>query len=262
MVTSPYLIRPGSKVNLDKRSTDDTGPFDAKEACEAASADNLRRLTRLQEVLYAEGKRSVLVVLQAMDTGGKDGTIRHVFSGVNPAGCSVVSFKAPSSDELAHDYLWRVHRATPARGMITIFNRSHYESVLIERVHGLVPPSVWRRRYDHINDFERLLADEGTAIIKIFLHISKREQLKRLRARVENPEKDWKYDPGDMDERKRWNQYRAAYEEALSRCSTAHAPWYAIPADRKWFRNWAVGDVIVRTIRAMRPKYPVRPMPE
>jgi PPK2 family polyphosphate:nucleotide phosphotransferase len=258
MIRSPHTVRPGHKVRLGKIPADDTGKFKDKDHARDASEKNLARLTALQQVLYAEGKRSVLVVLQAMDTGGKDGTIRHVFTGVNPAGCSVVSFKVPSADELAHDYLWRIHRATPARGMITIFNRSHYESVLIERVHKLVPEQTWKRRYDHINAFEKLLSDEGTTILKFFLHISKGEQMKRLRARLDDPQKNWKFNEGDLAERKLWGNYQAAYEDALTKCSTDHAPWHIIPADHKWYRNWAIGDTIVRTLERMKLKYPPR----
>jgi PPK2 family polyphosphate:nucleotide phosphotransferase len=255
---SSHTVRPGHKVRLNKIATDDTGKSKDKDDAHDAAEKNLGKLSELQQVLYAEGKRSVLVVLQAMDTGGKDGTIRHVFTGVNPAGCSVVSFKAPSAEELAHDYLWRIHRATPARGMITIFNRSHYESVLIERVHKLVPDEVWKRRYDHINAFEKLLTDEGTTILKFFLHISKEEQLKRLRARLEDPEKNWKFNEGDLAERKLWDKYQAAYEDALTKCSTDYAPWHVIPADHKWYRNWAIGDTIVRTMERMKLKYPTK----
>ncbi|HZZ44497.1 MAG TPA: polyphosphate kinase 2 family protein [Tepidisphaeraceae bacterium] len=259
MIDSPYLVHPGKKVHLPKIPADDTGPFKHKDDAHKSSDKIIAKLSQLQEVLYAEQKRSLLIILQAMDTGGKDGTIRHVFTGVNPAGCSVVSFKAPSSEELAHDYLWRIHRATPARGMITIFNRSQYESVLIERVHKLVPTDVWKRRYDHINAFEKLLTDEGTTILKFFLHISKNEQLKRLDARLDDPDKNWKSDPNDMVERQSWNQYQSAYEDALTNCSTSHAPWYIVPADHKWFRNHVVGDIIVRTMEHMKLKYPIKP---
>jgi len=195
-------------------------------------------------------------VLQAMDTGGKDGTIESVFSAVDPQGCSVTSFKAPSHLELAHDYLWRIHHAVPPKGMIGIFNRSHYESVLVERVKNLVPKEVWLRRYKHINDFERMLSDEGVTIVKFFLHISKDEQKQRLEARLAKPEKHWKFNPADLKERERWDDYQQAYEDALRECSTKHAPWYVVPADKKWFRNWVVSDVLVRTLKGLKMEYP------
>lgn len=259
MLDSPYLIRPGRKVHLRDFRADDTGPFKDKGQAQARTEANLEKLRELQYVLYAEGRRSLLVVLQGMDTSGKDGTIRHVFSGVNPQGCSVTSFKAPSAIELAHDYLWRIHAAAPGRGMIAIFNRSHYESVLVERVHKIAPREVWSQRYDHINDFERLLNGEGTTILKLFLHISRDEQKRRLEARFKDPLKNWKLDVRDLEERKLWDDYQVAYEDALSRCSTKHAPWYVVPADRKWFRDWVVSDLIARTLTEMNPKIPPPP---
>jgi PPK2 family polyphosphate:nucleotide phosphotransferase len=261
-VAQQYVVKRGAKVRLSRVATDETGPFKDKADAADATAANLERLGELQQRLYGEAKRALLIVLQGMDTSGKDGTIRHVFGGVNPQGCSVASFKAPTPIELAHDYLWRVHAATPARGMITIFNRSHYESVLVERVLKLVPKKVWSRRYDHINQFERLLSDEGTTILKFFLHISKKEQKKRLQDRLDDPSKHWKFDVRDLDMRKRWDQYAAAYEDALSRCSTDYAPWYMIPADHKWYRNWAISDVIVRTLEKMKPRYPEVKLPK
>jgi PPK2 family polyphosphate:nucleotide phosphotransferase len=262
MTDSPYIVRPGKKVKMAKVATDATGKFKDKHAAEKAMAKDVARLGELQEVLYAENKRSLLIVLQSMDTGGKDGTIEHVFSAVNPQGCTVVSFKAPSGEELAHDYLWRVHKRGPVRGMITIFNRSHYESVLVERVHKIAPEDVWRKRYDHINAFEKLLSDEGTTILKFFLHISESEQRKRLMDRLNDPTKNWKFNEGDLAERQLWNQYQSAYEDALNKCSTDYAPWYVIPADHKWFRNWAIADIIVRTMESMKLKYPVWPVPK
>lgn len=254
-----FRVQRGSRVRLAKLPTDDTGPFRDKEKAAELTAENQRDIAKLQQRLYAEGKRALLIVLQGMDASGKDGTVRSVFTGINPQGCSVVSFKAPSSNELAHDYLWRVHSVVPARGMIAIFNRSHYESVLVERVRGLVPPAVWKRRYRHINEFERLLADEGTTIVKFFLHISREEQGRRLKARLEDPERRWKYDPRDLRDRRYWNEYQAAYEDALARCSTDYAPWYIVPADHKWFRNWVVSEVIARTLRRMDPRIPDSP---
>ncbi len=215
-----------------------------------------RELADLQHRLYAEGRRKLLVVLQAMDAGGKDGTIRKVFAGVNPQGVRVTSFKVPTAEELAHDFLWRVHRAVPATGMIGVFNRSHYEDVLVVRVDRLVPEEVWRARYDQINDFERLLAAGGTTLLKFFLHISPDEQRERFQSRLDEPEKRWKFSRGDLDKRRQWPEYMAAYEDALGRCSTEAAPWWVIPADQKWYRNLAVARVLVATLRRMSPEFP------
>ena len=256
MIDSPYLVRPGKKIKLSDFSTDDTDNFKDKSAARQAKKENLNKLSKLQDLLYAQGKHAVLIVLQAMDSGGKDGTIKHVFSGVNPQGCTVTSFKEPSHVELEHDYLWRVHAATPARGMIGIFNRSHYESVLVERVKDLVPQKVWSRRYDHINNFEKLLADEGTTIIKFFLNISYDEQKKRMERRLTDPTKNWKFSPNDLKERKRWDHYMEAYHDALQKCSTDWGPWYVVPADHKWYRNWVVSDTIVRTLEKLDLHYP------
>ncbi|MGC4032908.1 MAG: polyphosphate kinase 2 family protein [Tepidisphaeraceae bacterium] len=256
MIDSPFLVRPGKKFKLADLKTDEKGDFKSKKEAEAASADNIKQLRKLQDLLYAESKQSLLVVLQAMDAGGKDGTIDHIFSGVNPQGCQVTSFKVPSTLERSHDFLWRHHLAAPAKGMIGIFNRSHYEAVLVERVHEIVPKSVWKKRYTHINNFEALLADEGTTILKFYLHISKKEQADRMQARLDDAKKNWKFSPSDLQERKYWNDYQAAFEDALSSCSTETAPWYAIPADHKWFRNWAISDILVKTLQGMNPKYP------
>jgi PPK2 family polyphosphate:nucleotide phosphotransferase len=256
MIDSPYLVTPGKKFKLSKIDTNDKGDFDSREEAEEKSAKNLKKLAELQEVLYAESKRSLLVVLQAMDAGGKDGTIRHIFSGVNPQGCSVTSFKAPSTAERAHDFLWRVHEAAPAKGMIGIFNRSHYEDVLIVRVHNLVPKDVWSKRYEHICNFEKLLADSGTTILKFMLHISKDEQKQRLQSRLDDPEKHWKFNVEDLAERKKWDDYMEAFEDALEKTSTKYAPWYVVPSDRKWFRNWVISDTIVRALEEMKLKYP------
>ena len=259
MIDSPYLIQPGKKLKLSKHCTDDTGPFKEKDDAANALVKNLNKLAELQELLYAEGKHAVLVVFQAMDCGGKDGAIEHVFSGVNPQGCSVTSFKVPTSLERAHDFLWRHHIAAPAKGMIGIHNRSHYESVLVERVHEIVPKDVWKDRYDRINSFERLLADEGTTILKFFLHISKAEQKRRLEARLEDKDKNWKFNVGDLKERELWGDYMDAYQDALEKCSTRYAPWYVVPADKKWFRNWVISDTIVRTLKKLKMKYPPAP---
>jgi PPK2 family polyphosphate:nucleotide phosphotransferase len=256
MIDSPYLVTPGKKLNLKKRPTDDTGRFKSKDDAAPATAKNLERLDELQELLYAEAKHALLVVFQAMDAGGKDGAIEHVFSGVNPQGCSVTSFKAPTHLEAAHDFLWRHHDAAPRKGQIGIHNRSHYEAVLIERVHSLVPEKVWKKRYDHINEFERLLADEGTTILKFFLHVSKDEQKRRLEARLKDKHKNWKFNVADLKERAKWDDYQAAFQDALEKCSTEHAPWYVVPADKKWFRNWVVSDTIVRTLETLKMKYP------
>jgi PPK2 family polyphosphate:nucleotide phosphotransferase len=256
MFESDYLVRPGKKFSLKKSPSDDTGPFDNKEDAARAVEKNLARLHELQEVLYAESKHALLVVLQAIDAGGKDGAIEHVFSGVNPQGCSVTSFKRPTDLELAHDFLWRIHNAVPPRGMIGIFNRSHYESVLVERVKNLVPKDVWSRRYDHINNFERMLADSGVTIVKFFLHISKDEQKERLQKRLDDPAKNWKFNPADLDERKLWDDYQDAYDDMLERCSTDHAPWYVVPADRKWFRNCVLSESIVHSLESLDMKFP------
>ena len=256
MIDSPYLVKPGTRAKLSKFKTDDTGDFKVKRDGKNATERNLKKIDELQEVLYAQAKHAVLIVLQAMDAGGKDGTIESIFSGVNPQGCQVTSFKAPSHLELSHDYLWRVHSACPARGMIGIFNRSHYEDVLITRVKKLVPKAVWRNRYRHINEFERMLADEGTTIIKFYLHISKAEQNDRMKSRLADPAKHWKFNPADIVEGKRWDDYMGAFEDALSQCSTDHAPWYVVPADHKWYRNWVVSDIIARTMKKLDLKYP------
>lgn len=256
MIDSPYLVAPGKKVHLAKLKTDDTGEFKDKDDAAKVVEKNLKKLRELQNVLYAQAKYALLIVLQAMDAGGKDGAIDHVFSGVNPQGCEVTSFKAPSTLELSHDYLWRIHAAAPGRGMIGIFNRSHYESVLVERVKNLVSRGVWSKRYDHINEFERMLSDEGTTIIKFFLHISHDEQKKRLEARLKDPHKNWKFNPQDLAERKRWDDYMEAYTDALEKCSTAHGPWYVVPSDKKWFRNWVISDTIVRTMQKLDMSYP------
>jgi len=256
MIDSSYRVNPGEKLNLSKFDTSDTGKFKDKEDAKPAVKKNLRKLDNLQELLYADSSKALLIVLQAMDTAGKDGSISHVFKGVNPQGCQVTSFKEPTKTELAHDFLWRIHTAVPRKGIIGIFNRSHYESVLVERVHELVPKQVWSQRYDIINRFEKLLSDEGTTIIKFFLHISKDEQKKRLQARLDDPKKHWKFDLNDLKERARWNDYTEAYEDALRKCSTDYAPWYIVPADHKWFRNWVLSDTIVRTLEKMKLKYP------
>ena len=250
-----FRITPGAAVDLRAWDTAETGGFTKRDARKATAALN-RRLESLQELLYAEGHHKVLVVIQATDTGGKDGTIRHVFDRVNPQGVKVASFKKPTAEERAHDYLWRVHRHAPASGDMVIFNRSHYEEVLVVRVHDLVPETRWSRRYDHINDFERLLADEGTTIVKLFLHISKDEQRARLQSRLDEPEKAWKFAMADLDERRYWAAYQEAFRVMLERTSQIHAPWYVVPADRKWFRNLLVSEIIVQTLEGLDMAWP------
>jgi PPK2 family polyphosphate:nucleotide phosphotransferase len=215
-----------------------------------------KRLRELQELLYADGRCSILVCLQGMDTGGKDGTINHVLGAMNPQGCRVVSFKQPTAKELAHDFLWRVHPAAPAQGEVVIFNRSHYEDVLIVRVHNLVPKAVWSRRYDQINAFEKGLVEGDTHILKFYLHISKEEQLSRFKDRLDDPSKQWKISESDYKERDFWKDYVTAYEEALSRCSTECAPWFVIPSDHKWFRNLAISRIVVEHLDGLKLKYP------
>ena len=256
MISSPYVVPPGKRPNLAKLDPADTGDFKHKADAADATAKNLAHLRKLQNVLYAGAKQSVLIVIQALDTGGKDGAIKHVFGGVNPQGCSVSSFKQPTSLELAHDFLWRIHPHVPAKGMIGIFNRSHYEDVLVVRVHDLVPKPVWQDRYEQINAFEALLTAAGTTVLKFFLHISKDEQRKRLQARLDRPDKHWKFDANDLKERAHWDEYQSAYEDALRKCSTEAAPWYVVPSDHKWFRNWVLSDTIVRTLKQLDLEYP------
>jgi PPK2 family polyphosphate:nucleotide phosphotransferase len=227
-----------------------------RERAELDMAGDVARIDVLQEIMYAQGKHALLCVFQAVDCGGKDGTIRKVAGRFNPAGVSVVSFGPPTDEEKAHDFLWRIRRALPAPGYVGVFNRSHYEDVLVVRVHGLVPPDVWGQRYDQINAFERELTADGLTIVKVMLHISAQEQLDRLRERLDDPTKHWKYNPGDVGERHRWADYQAAYADALARCSTDVAPWYVVPADRKWYRDWAVAHLLRETLLDMHLDYP------
>jgi PPK2 family polyphosphate:nucleotide phosphotransferase len=252
-----YRIPEGATVKLDQRDPDDRSQFEGdKKAADALAQTLFGRLELLQEMLHADRRHRLLVVLQAVDTGGKDGTIRRVFDGVNPIGVKVASFKQPTPPELDHDYLWRVHPHVPGNGDIVIFNRSHYEDLLVVRVHNLVDKSRWERRYGHIVEFERMLAEEGTTIVKFFLHISKDEQRKRLQNRLDNPEKQWKFSLGDLDERKFWDEYQLAYEDVLSKTSTEQAPWYVVPANRKWYRDLVVGTVLVNTLESMELRWP------
>jgi PPK2 family polyphosphate:nucleotide phosphotransferase len=251
------LVRPG-KFRITAIDPGETFGFTKESAAPLLAAD-LERLTELQERLWAERKRRVLIVLQGMDASGKDGVIRNVMTALHPLGCRVVGFGVPSEVELAHDYLWRIHHVTPGSGEMVIFNRSHYEDVLVVRVRELVPKERWSRRYDQINAFEQLLVDEGTTILKFFLHISPEEQLERFKERYEDPTKRWKFKVGDLGERKLWDAYMEAYEAALSRCSTDAAPWFVIPSDRKWFRNLAIADIVADTLAQLDPRYPERP---
>ncbi len=252
-----YQIEPNQKVDLREWDTHETSAWEGdKKSAKTHLSELNEHLEKLQELLYAERKRRVLIVLQGMDTGGKDGVIRSVFEGVNPSGVRVASFKAPSAIELDHDYLWRIHKQTPAKGEIVIFNRSHYEDVLVVRVHELVPEKVWKRRFDQINAFEKLLSDEGTVILKFFLHISKDEQKERLQERIDIPEKQWKFSSGDLKERALWDLYQKAYEDVLEKTSTEDAPWYIVPADRNWYRNLIISNVIIDTLESLDMKYP------
>ncbi len=248
-------IEPGRRVRLERIDAAATHGW-GKASAERETARQLERLVSLQDRFWAEAKHSVLVVLQGIDAAGKDGAVKHVMTAFNPQGTPVTAFKVPTSEELAHDYLWRVHKATPRKGEIGIFNRSHYEDVLVVRVHGLVPKTVWSQRYDQINAFERTLADNGTTIVKFFLSIDKDEQRKQFQARYDDPSKRWKFSMGDIAERKRWDDYQRAFDEALTKTSTDAAPWYVIPADRKWFRNLAVSSILADTIADLEPAYP------
>ncbi len=255
-MTQQFLVPPGTTVPLTDYDPGYTDGYTSKVEAKAELKRNSERLQELQDLLWAEGKHSLLVVLQAMDAGGKDGTIKHVMRGVNPQGCQVTSFKVPTEEELDHDYLWRVHKATPRRGYIGIFNRSHYEDVLVVRVHNLVPEAVWQQRYDQINQFEKLLAGTGTTILKFYLHMSKEEQKERFETRLRDPRKNWKFSTGDVKERGYWDDYMRAYGDALSRCSTPWAPWYVIPADHKWYRNLAISRIIIETLEKLDMRYP------
>lgn len=261
MPVSELLRVPAGEVNLSSHDTRATPGFSgSKSAGKAALAEVGSRLSDLQEKLYASGvkgdRRSVLLVLQGMDSSGKGGTVRHVIGQVDPQGCAVTAFKAPTAEELAHDFLWRVRRQLPGPGILGVFDRSHYEDVLIVRVHELVPRATWARRYSTINRFEAGLAERGIQVIKVFLHISKEEQRQRLIARLDDPTKHWKFNPHDIDERAWWEEYEAAYEAVLTRCNAETAPWYVVPADRKWYRNWAVAQLLVEHLEDMKLEWP------
>ncbi|EXI65666.1 MAG: polyphosphate:nucleotide phosphotransferase, PPK2 family [Candidatus Accumulibacter adjunctus] len=251
-----FMVNPGEKLSLARIDPSQSGPHASAEAALPEVQKNVARMDELQALLYADGSQSLLVVLQALDAAGKDGVVRHLFSGMNPQGTRVFGFKQPSADEAAHDFLWRAHQRTPAKGEVVVFNRSHYEDVLVVRVHDLVPKAVWSKRYALINDFEKMLAQNGTRILKFFLHISPDEQLARFKQRLDDPARNWKISESDYSERELWSDYVTAYEEALSRTSSKEAPWYVIPANHKWFRNLAISQIIVDTMEAMGLKTP------
>jgi PPK2 family polyphosphate:nucleotide phosphotransferase len=251
-----FRVRPGTKVRLKEIDPAFKDRHESHEEATEEIEDYQKKLGEYQKLLYAEQRHSLLICLQGMDTGGKDGTINHVMSAMNPQGCRVAAFRQPSAEEAAHDFLWRVHRVVPANGEVVIFNRSHYEDVLIVRVHNLVPERIWSRRYDQINAFEKCLVEHDTHILKFYLHISKEEQLNRFKQRLDDPTKQWKISEADYKERSYWDDYMAAYEDALSRCSTEQAPWFIIPADHKWFRNLAVARIMVEHFEGLRMSYP------
>ena len=256
MNTKRFLVPPGTNVKVADYDPDDTTGVADKQDAEDKLLKLRKNLSDLQLVLYAEHKHALLVVLQALDAGGKDGTIRHIFTGVNPQGCNVTAFKVPTPEESDHDFLWRVHKAVPPVGMIGIFNRSHYESVLVERVHNLVPKDVWKKRYGQINAFEEMLSENRVRILKFFLNISKDEQKRRIEARVHKKSKNWKMNMDDLKEREHWDDYQAAFAEAIGKCSTSYAPWYIVPADKKWFRNVVISQVIVNCLKSLGMQFP------
>lgn len=266
MDISEYKIKEGRKVKLSEISTDDTGKYDSKTEAQAQLEENIERMAELQDKLYAQDRYSVLIILQAMDTAGKDGAIKHVMSGLNPQGTYVQSFKQPSAEELDHDYLWRINKHLPERGRIGIFNRSYYEEVLVVKVHNIIQvqqlpdeiknENIWKDRYRQMRDYERYLSENGTKIIKLFLHISKDEQKERLLVRIDDASKNWKFSAADIKERQYWDQYQQCYEEAIEATSTEQAPWYVIPADKKWFARLAVSEIIVKTLEDLKIEYP------
>ena len=255
-VVNDYLAKPGKTIDLSKYDPRDMGSFNDKEKTKAQTAKDAEAIDALQNVLYAEGKRALLVVIQGIDGSGKDGTVRAVFNTCGPIGVVMTSYKGPSAEELAHDYMWRIHKACPPRGMIGIFNRSHYEDVLVAKVRKFASPEVIEQRYDQINNFEKLLVENGTTVLKFMLNLSKEEQAVRLQERVDDPTKRWKFNPSDLDDRALWDDYTKAYEATLTRCSTRHAPWYIIPADRNWVRNGAIARIIREKLEEMDPQFP------
>ncbi len=255
-MTHAITFKPGDNAYIHKIDPRQVQGESDKDSAAARIEENTQKSRELAYRLYAEDRRALLVVLQGMDTAGKDGTIRVVMTGINPQTFQITGFKQPSEEELDHDFLWRIHNAVPRRGNIGIFNRSHYEDVLVVRVHNLVPEEAWKRRYDKINAFEELLVDGGVTMMKCFLHVSKEEQRERLQARLDEPHKRWKFSRGDLSERKLWDDYQRAYEDALTKCNTAHAPWHVIPSDRKWYRNLVVSELLLTTLQAMDPQFP------
>ena len=251
-----FMVQPWSKVRLDKIDAAFKDKHEDQASALGETEKFTQRLRELQYLLYAEGRRSLLIILQAMDAGGKDGTINHVLGNMNPQGARVYGFKVPSAEEAAHDFLWRIHQAAPPRGQVAVFNRSHYEDVLVSRVHNSVPRKVWEKRYDLINDFEKNLFDNGTHILKFYLHISESEQLRRFKQRIDDPARHWKISESDYKEREYWDDYTMAFEDALSKCSTTHAPWFVIPANHKWFRNLAVSRIVVETLESLKMEFP------
>ncbi len=254
-MANSFMVKPGKKIDLAEFNPADSEGLD-KEQAALDTEKNIAVVDDLCYRLYAEGQRALLVVLQGMDTAGKDGVIRKVLSGVDPVNVRVTPFKRPTSEELGHDFLWRIHKATPSGGDVAIFNRSHYEDVLAPRVHQLISESVWKSRYDRINDFERLLVESGTTIVKLFLHISRDEQRRRLQARLQNPKKRWKFKRDDLVERKLWDDYQRAYADLLSRCSTENASWHIVPADHKWYRDYVVSGVLRSALEKIDPRFP------
>ena len=255
--SSVYKVKSGEKIDLNNISTNDKSLFDGGKKDHYDVLAGLREeLKEMQNLLYAEGQNKLLVVIQAMDTGGKDGCVKSVFARVDPQGIHVSAFKKPTEEEMAHDYLWRVHQHAPRSGMISVFNRSHYEDIIAVRVKKIFPEEVWGKRYRHIIEFERMLAEEGTKIVKIFLNISKEEQQERLQARLDDPAKHWKFNPDDLKDRARWGEFMGAYSELISKTSTDHAPWYIIPADRKWYRNLSVTQIMIDALKSLDMSYP------
>ncbi len=254
-----YSVKPGSRVRWEDVDPDDHGSFDTKEDALKDTEEVIGKLDLLQERLYAESKRALLIVLQAVDTGGKDGTIRHVMRGINPQGCRVTSFKVPTPEERSHDFLWRAHQHVPGKGFIGIFNRSHYEDILVTRVHNVISVQEAEKRFREINDFERILMNNGTTVLKFYLAISRDEQRRRLQERLDDPRKHWKFSPNDVTERRYWNRYSKVYADAITATSTKHAPWYLIPANHKWFRNYMVAKIIAAALEDMDPQYPPAP---
>ena len=255
-ITNKLMVTEGKKINLQKLSPEYDFSINEKKAEDVLKQNLKKRMSNLQYRLYAERKKALLIVFQGIDTSGKDSTIRHVISTFNPQSCMVKAFKEPTAEDLLHDFLWRVHKRAPAKGEIVVFNRSHYEDIIQPRVHKTIHKSIWSQRYEHINAFEKCLSDSNIKIIKFFLHISKEEQRKRLEERLNDPSKHWKVSERDMEDRKFWSSYTVSYQDIIKRCSNTWAPWYIIPADKKWFRNLAVGLIIVDTIERMKPKFP------